>query len=253
MLPRNHREGPSPCGRELPGEGVLSTQTPDSRAGLLPTEVITARQAQSHVQNMVDDSVSKDTRMTSKRGWARSAQEGGGGGVGESGMSCTWSPSGHGLAHTKLPLARPCLAPSSLRYPWVVLVPRVELGLPEAWSGPGSSPLPLAPLSLHLCLLILAQLPGLWPLSRSRTWLPPSCRECSSALPAFHREAGCRLGSPHPSPLQERWAHTRVGHPALLPGAQRCEGCGPGIRHTWVSCWTLSFSAFLTPGRAQSS
>lgn len=113
MLLRNHREGPSLCGRELPGEGVLSTQTPDSRAGLLPTEVITARQAQSHVQNMVADRVSKDTRMTSKRGWARSAQEAGGGGGGESGMSWLGAPLGTGWLTPNLPLPGPALLPAA--------------------------------------------------------------------------------------------------------------------------------------------
>lgn len=46
----------------------MAAQTPARRASLLSTEAITARQDQSCVQKIMDDSVSKDTRMTSKRG-----------------------------------------------------------------------------------------------------------------------------------------------------------------------------------------
>lgn len=144
-------------------------------------------------------SVSKDTRMTSKRGWAGSAR-GGAGGEG-SGMFCVWSPSGQGLAHAKLPPAGPP-APGILRCPLVVLAPRVELGLPEAWSGPDPSApgasLP-PPVSAHP-----GSAPGLWPPEQIQD---PGCHPPAGSALQF-----CQLST-------ERWGW-RLGPPAGPQGHQ---------------------------------
>lgn len=86
MLLNNYREGAITLLQGVPrwpGSGGGSTDL-SQNGRLAATEVITAIQDQSCIQKIKDDSVSKDTRKTSKRSWGQISSHksaGWGGGV----------------------------------------------------------------------------------------------------------------------------------------------------------------------------